>query len=195
MTEATVTDPTYAALLAGVLRGPAEDAPRLVLADWLQENGDELWAEFIRVQIAISIELTGRLWPRGIGVGPIYDRERQLLSVIHDVTRDKWRDGNGELWWEAWRFRRGFVESITCTAAAWLTHCDRSVVVGQPITQVTLTTKPDVLQRGNWYFLHGDPRHEKIPLAVVDAIYPPDTLNHVCLRYLFQGIQFDLVEL
>src|SRR5687767_8806243 len=36
-------------LLRGVLEAPEDDAPRLVYADWLEENGDGERAEFIRV--------------------------------------------------------------------------------------------------------------------------------------------------
>ncbi len=42
------------ALLRAVCENPDEDTPRLVFADWLQENGDEARAEFIRVQIALA---------------------------------------------------------------------------------------------------------------------------------------------
>jgi uncharacterized protein (TIGR02996 family) len=36
--------------LAAIIADPADDTPRLVFADWLQENGDEDRAEFIRIQ-------------------------------------------------------------------------------------------------------------------------------------------------
>jgi uncharacterized protein (TIGR02996 family) len=42
------------ALLAAIQAVPADDAPRLVFADWLDENGDPDWAEFIRVQCQID---------------------------------------------------------------------------------------------------------------------------------------------
>lgn len=50
----TDTDPTYAALLAAVVARPEDDAPRLIMADWLEENGDEARAEFIRVQCELA---------------------------------------------------------------------------------------------------------------------------------------------
>ncbi len=46
---------TLLALLAGVRESPEEDAPRLVLADWLEEFGDEAQvarANLIRLQCA-----------------------------------------------------------------------------------------------------------------------------------------------
>lgn len=42
------------ALFAAILATPADDTVRLVLADWLQENGQPDRAEFIRVQIRMS---------------------------------------------------------------------------------------------------------------------------------------------
>lgn len=42
------------ALLAAILAQPAEDTPRLVYADWLQENGQPERAEFIRVQCKLA---------------------------------------------------------------------------------------------------------------------------------------------
>jgi uncharacterized protein (TIGR02996 family) len=49
-------DDQRAALCAGVKESPEDDSPRLVLADWLEENGDEddrAHAELIRVQCEI----------------------------------------------------------------------------------------------------------------------------------------------
>jgi uncharacterized protein (TIGR02996 family) len=40
-------------LLAGIIANAEDDAPRLVYADWLEENGDPDRAEFIRVQCAL----------------------------------------------------------------------------------------------------------------------------------------------
>lgn len=40
------------AFLAGIRKNPEDDAPRLILADWLEEHGDQGWAELIRLQIA-----------------------------------------------------------------------------------------------------------------------------------------------
>jgi uncharacterized protein (TIGR02996 family) len=47
-----VTD--QAALLRAILEAPADDAPRLVYADWLEENGEHERAEFIRVQAELA---------------------------------------------------------------------------------------------------------------------------------------------
>jgi uncharacterized protein (TIGR02996 family) len=46
--------PELVALLAACRARPADDLPRLVLADWLDENGDPDRAEFVRVQVELS---------------------------------------------------------------------------------------------------------------------------------------------
>src|SRR5438270_6972316 len=43
-----------ASFLAAVQADPEDDAPRLVYADWLQDNGDPDRAEFIRVQVELA---------------------------------------------------------------------------------------------------------------------------------------------
>ncbi len=46
--------PELKALLQRCREAPADDMPRLVLADWLDENGESDRATFVRVQIALS---------------------------------------------------------------------------------------------------------------------------------------------
>jgi uncharacterized protein (TIGR02996 family) len=48
------TDAEYLALMRGILETPADDAPRLIIADWLEENGEDQRAEFIRVQCELA---------------------------------------------------------------------------------------------------------------------------------------------
>ncbi|MCE9566412.1 MAG: TIGR02996 domain-containing protein [Planctomycetes bacterium] len=46
------------ALLEAIFAAPAEDTPRLVYADWLDEHGEGVYAEFIRLQIARELATT-----------------------------------------------------------------------------------------------------------------------------------------
>jgi uncharacterized protein (TIGR02996 family) len=48
------TDPEYDALYAAVCAAPDDDAPRLVLADWLDEHDDPHRAALIRAQIEVE---------------------------------------------------------------------------------------------------------------------------------------------
>lgn len=49
-----MTDPDADALLRSIVRHPDDDTPRLVYADWLQENGRAEEAEFLRVQCHLA---------------------------------------------------------------------------------------------------------------------------------------------
>src|SRR4051812_765308 len=48
------TEPMHQAFLQAILEAPDEDGPRLVYADWLEDNGDPDKAEFIRAQCEIA---------------------------------------------------------------------------------------------------------------------------------------------
>jgi uncharacterized protein (TIGR02996 family) len=63
------------ALLAAIRAAPADDAPRLVYADWLDEHGQPERAEFIRVQIALARTDDSAL----------RRREAELLAAYHDT--------------------------------------------------------------------------------------------------------------
>jgi uncharacterized protein (TIGR02996 family) len=104
------------ALLAAVLARHEEDTPRLVLADWLEENGRAEWAEFIRAEVELA----------RLGVDP--DRHAHLtarcralrphLGVRLPAPGGRW------LIPELAQFARGFVEHVTYTAADWLAVAD-----------------------------------------------------------------------
>lgn len=80
---------TERALLAAIAAHPDEDTPRLVYADWLQENGDDARAEFIRVQCELA---TSNGWRPG---AMFYEEERyQVLrareSHLHQCNAGRW---------------------------------------------------------------------------------------------------------
>jgi uncharacterized protein (TIGR02996 family) len=43
------------ALLRAICESPGDNLPRLAFADWLEENGQEEQAQFIRADIAMSL--------------------------------------------------------------------------------------------------------------------------------------------
>lgn len=126
------THPDYLGLLAGVLEAPDDDAPRLVLADWLDENGDPERAEFIRVQVAMARKIDMALLP----AQALLRRERELLTLYNvslwagpplveivlnsAAKRFAWEGGPSE----PVSFRRGFIGSLVCTAEAFLANAD-----------------------------------------------------------------------
>jgi uncharacterized protein (TIGR02996 family) len=114
--------------LQAILANPDDDTPRLVYADWLDENGNPERAEFIRVQIELA-KLSR------------WDPKRKALEQREDelFTRERnWREWTGSLpeffnanWEqcagrpEAWvTFRRGFPHEVKCSAKSWFDHAE-----------------------------------------------------------------------
>lgn len=107
--------PDWLGLLRGVCEDPADDLPRLVAADWLDENGDGDRAEFIRLQVEQA--LLADQSPDCPEWQAIQDRIRPLLG---DAPPGEYRP---KLWewflrdlpqagWQGPRIRRGFAESV-----------------------------------------------------------------------------------
>lgn len=71
----TPASPEMVALLAACRARPADDLPRLVLADWLDENGQPERAEFVRIQVEVSHPTADVARIRGLK-----KREADLLS-------------------------------------------------------------------------------------------------------------------
>ena len=101
---------TRDAFLAAVAEAPEDDAPRLVFADWLEENGQPERAELIRLQCRLAA--TDRY---DAARRPLARRERELL----DRFGKRWQHEDGLWRWSSLSpdnyeprsiFRRGFVE-------------------------------------------------------------------------------------
>jgi uncharacterized protein (TIGR02996 family) len=95
------------ALLQAVLEEPDEDTPRLIYADWLEEHGDVLRTQFIRVQCELA-----RL--------PETDKRRPKLEkrehALESRYEPRWRKTLPEwTWYLRIRLRRGF-GAIVCTS-------------------------------------------------------------------------------
>ncbi len=98
----------HAAFLAAIAYRPDDDLPRLVYADWLDENGDPERAEFIRIQIELA------------NLSPIDPRREQLKARERELLRDhRERWGLDAFRGQSQVFRRGFVEEVN-VSAEWL---------------------------------------------------------------------------
>jgi uncharacterized protein (TIGR02996 family) len=97
--------------LQAILESPADDAPRLVYADWLDEHGDPDRAEFIRTQckLAALVEEDPRR-------GELEARERALLAE----NRRKWVQPLPGWARRQAVFRRGFVEEVSGKASMFV---------------------------------------------------------------------------
>jgi uncharacterized protein (TIGR02996 family) len=159
--------PDWPAFVAAILADPADDTPRLVAADFLEENGEADRAAFIRVQIQLA-----RLEASGLGksleADDLRKRERALMGplgvnlrlwgaaaceeLVRLTTQTRTSsplahmhvEGAERLTW-----RRGFVEAVQCPAAEWLRH-GAAVRKRNPVREVWLT-ECDSLKRDAWY--------------------------------------------
>ena len=92
---------------------PADDAPRLVYADWLDERGDDpsaARAELIRVQVELA-----RLPPHGPRAAELAERQDELLEWGERLWLGEWADVLA-----GWTFRRGLVEAIRVDSSVFL---------------------------------------------------------------------------
>jgi uncharacterized protein (TIGR02996 family) len=102
------------ALLRAILDAPEDDAPRLVYADWLDEQGESARAAFIRVQVQLA---------RLSADDPSHSRLAQTEQTLRGANRAAWIDWLPD-WVSAHEFRRGFIEWIQCQAKDFIAHAD-----------------------------------------------------------------------
>lgn len=150
------THPEWLGLLGDVIASPADDAPRLIAADWLEDWGDGARAEFIRVQVEWAA--IGLLHPpadaedrRIIRRAKALDgRARQLLlkhwaawvptwnenTSYEVILGDKWEYTNtpGVV------FARGFPGEVRCPLQTWQQH-GPAIVRAHPVERVVATCR------------------------------------------------------
>ncbi len=155
----------YLALLRRILEDPADDAPRIVYSAWLQEEaGDELRAEFVRVQLELArmsdvpqqrphwipvCEPAYRQWERA---ETLRRRELDLWSMgvsgSLDAVPDEWTitvAGHAKGEHNAF-ISRGFVSEVRLTCATFMGGpCGRQCwkVVGSEYTVAYESERPD----------------------------------------------------
>src|SRR5262245_40022549 len=102
-------------LSKAVLDDPEDDTPRLIYADWLDDNGDPGRADFIRVQVERA-----RLPEGDARHGELARREGELFRegfARWEAKLPAWARPRAG-WLEA--YRRGFVTDMICTAKQWM---------------------------------------------------------------------------
>jgi uncharacterized protein (TIGR02996 family) len=93
--------PGHEPFLAAIIASPDDDLPRLVYADWLDENGDPARAEFIRVQCELAglglewVSATTRVPRRGDTDRS--ERVNALLRRHHELWHVHWPGWRAEL--------------------------------------------------------------------------------------------------
>jgi uncharacterized protein (TIGR02996 family) len=106
---------SHAAFLRAIIDRPDDDTPRLVYADWLDENGDPARAEFIRVQCEL-----GDLPEDDPRRPKLEDREHELL----DANEERWVGHSGlrSAALSEWVWNRGFLRAVTADHSEMQTH-------------------------------------------------------------------------
>lgn len=154
------------ALLANVVAHPADDAPRLVYADWLEERGEGGRAAFIRFQCAL-----GPTWPVEV-VAAAYDRASPRFAFLAG-----WPAG-----WDRAVVARGFAAEIRCPTAWWLAH-GPGLIQAHPVATVWLPGKRPgggtgaSAGRFGWYRRSPDRAADDLPPALFDRLPAPDCLG------------------
>jgi uncharacterized protein (TIGR02996 family) len=110
------------ALMAAIIADPDDDTPRLVYADWLQENGDEARAEFIRLQCPPRGGYDGREWDLWAQFG------RRWVAELPVIRGLQW----------SLLFVRGF-PTVTVKSGATLARNAEAVWAASPVEHLTLT--------------------------------------------------------
>jgi uncharacterized protein (TIGR02996 family) len=120
---------TEADFLRGILDDPDSDTPRLVFTDWLEEQGDDLRANFIRTQIELShIPYNAAGWKE------VFDRQHALRLRYEP----RWRKQLPP--WTAYlrlQLRRGFGGHASTTIPNFLKHSKKLFQL-EPIQHVRL---------------------------------------------------------
>lgn len=158
------------AFIADIIANPADDAVRLIYADWLDGQGREEYGEFIRLQCELAridyCYCNPPCWDRmdySCRSHKLQDRERELFAKAADEAMQldeplwnilpRWHIAGwspNELHLVNLRseqhseiraiLSRGFVAEVRCTCADWLAH-GPALVRRQPIERCVLVDK------------------------------------------------------
>jgi len=115
------------ALIRAILEAPADDAPRLVYADWCEEKGLLKWAKMIRHQVK---------FPKPITANPPIGLTIKFSDGV-ELGRCEFGDELIELGVTCITLRRGFIEGIEAPCETLLTHA-ATIFTAHPITEVKL---------------------------------------------------------
>jgi uncharacterized protein (TIGR02996 family) len=124
------------AFLADIIDHPEDDTPRLVYADWLDDNGDPDRAEFIRAQCELALKRVAG------GAARRKELEKRALALFA-AYGERWTKAFGD-WCPAsfWCWSRGFPHHVrlepTLTAVAEQLP---AITAAAPVREVFLTLR------------------------------------------------------
>lgn len=112
---------TEAELLEAIWQHPADDAPRLVYADWLQERGDPR-GKYIHLSCQPSPN----------------EEQKELAAMLFQQHKDAWLAPFLRLGAKSVPFERGFPISVSAEPKAWAEN-GAALLKMAPITHVAVT--------------------------------------------------------
>ena len=140
------------AMLAAIIANPADDLPRLVYADWLDENGESERAEFIRIQIMLSRGVVAACSKCGKCHSDYASFTKQCRGDLCSLKRLEYMVSRRHIVWE-WHgpgvtahaclvgsndWKRGFVYRIIGSLGDLLSH-GPAIVAVNPVEVVSVT--------------------------------------------------------
>jgi uncharacterized protein (TIGR02996 family) len=128
--------PDESAFIRTILDHPDADGPRLVYADWLEEQGETARAEFIRVQVELSHLPIG---------DPRRDELVKRAEALFKRYRRRWVRRVGTFIRSA-EFYGGLVHSVSMTANAFIRYGSR-IFDRAPVLVVKLDGAAPVMER------------------------------------------------
>jgi uncharacterized protein (TIGR02996 family) len=123
------------AFRTAILETPDDDTPRLVFADWLDENGQPDRAAFIRCQCRPDpprLTLTVLDDGNGVRLEVACDEPPSWLHPARHLAGLPVENG------ARYEFHRGFVQAVRLSAQTWV-HFAQRLLEHHPIEQVALT--------------------------------------------------------
>src|SRR5262245_15683829 len=128
-------------LLRAVCENPDDDTPRLVFADWLDENGEPERAEFIRLQCEFQS-------PRGVAGGSPAEQPVRFrrMRELRDLNRARWLaelptfGRPDEIVWQNF-FHRGFVARLDVLTLALLDRHGPQLMTATPVSHLGVSVR------------------------------------------------------
>jgi uncharacterized protein (TIGR02996 family) len=120
--------------LHAIVSQPDADAPRLIYADWLEEQGHAERAEFIRVQCELAAMKAKDVAAWDLArLQELEDREEELLELPAALGENPIREVARHC-----RYHRGFIEEATLSLGMFLFQAERALR-WVPLRRLTLT--------------------------------------------------------
>ncbi len=120
----------HRALMAAIVAAPDDDAPRLVLADWLEQQGETAAAEFLRIGCALAqVPQDGPRW------FALKSRQLNLLAHHPELRTAGIEPRRGITWHPP---TRGLVEGLTAQSLSALERMAEDLFARMPIRHIEL---------------------------------------------------------